>query len=94
MHCLSEVSNELQIRKNLLARLTQWMLLEAHLTSSCTIPSEPECPEEAILAALEFVPDERGGRILRAVNKRLSDTTITALIAMLRDEQTPHLRQL
>ncbi|KAH0600433.1 hypothetical protein MHUMG1_01429 [Metarhizium humberi] len=87
MHCLSEVSNELQIRKNLLARLTQWMLLEAHLTSSCTIPGEPECPEEAILAALELVSDERRGRILGAVNKRLSDTTIMALIALLRDER-------
>ncbi|KID80780.1 nacht nucleoside triphosphatase, partial [Metarhizium brunneum ARSEF 3297] len=89
MHCLSEVSNELQIRKDLLARLTQWVLLEAHLTRAnfCTIPSEPECPEEVILAALEFVPDERGKRILRAVNKRLSDTTIIALIALLRDER-------
>lgn len=87
MHCLSEVSNELQIRKNLLARLTQWVLFETHLTKSCTIPGEPECPEEVILAALEFVSGERRGRILRAVNKRLSDTTITALIAMLRDER-------
>lgn len=87
MHCLSEVSNELQIRNNLLARLTQWVLFETHLTSSCTIPGEPECPEEVILAALEFVSGERRGRILLPVNKRLSDTTITALIAMLRDEQ-------
>ncbi|KID85464.1 nacht nucleoside triphosphatase [Metarhizium guizhouense ARSEF 977] len=87
MHCLSEVSNELPIRKDLLARLTQWVLLEAHLISPCTIPREPECPEEVILAALEFVSGERKKRILCAVNKRLSDTTITALITLLRDEQ-------
>lgn len=90
MRCLSEVSNELQIRKDLLARLTHWLSFEVYLTRPYavpTLPREPECPDEAILAALESVSDSGREDILRAVNKRLSDTTITALITLLRDDQ-------
>ncbi|KAK9444494.1 armadillo-type protein [Metarhizium brunneum] len=90
MHCLSEISNDLQIRKNLEAKLSQWLLFELDLTGSSLLARELEYPEKSILAVLKT--DSGSGRIgvLQALQHRatyLSDTAIAALMALLRDEE-------
>ncbi|KAJ6436917.1 mutator-like element [Purpureocillium lavendulum] len=88
MHCLSEVA-ELPIRSSLEERLSQWLLFECGLTGSSLLATESELPDRALQNALKRASGRGRVTILEALGHRgrhLSETTVAALAALLKDE--------
>ncbi|KAK3355238.1 hypothetical protein B0H65DRAFT_515860 [Neurospora tetraspora] len=70
MHCLSEVSTEMSLRKRLEVKLKEWLLFEYKFTGKTRLASEVEFPESALLDTLQEVGIYEKIRILKWVATR------------------------
>ncbi|KAK3345108.1 nacht nucleoside triphosphatase [Neurospora tetraspora] len=67
MHCLSEVSTEMSLRKRLEVKLKEWLLFEYKFTGKTRLASEAEFPESALLDTMQEVGIDEKIRILKSV---------------------------
>ena len=93
MHCLSEVdaSTDLPNRSKMEGTLSQWLLFECDLTGTSLLAREPECPDKALHAALRLNSGRGRERILEALarsSRQLSEATVAAVAALLKDKDT------
>ena len=77
MHCLSEASAEMPLRKSLEKRLKEWLLFEGRFAKWARLASEVEFPEGPLLDALQEEPSLRGP-IIRGLAGR---PTLTSRVA-------------
>ncbi|KAK3338981.1 hypothetical protein B0H65DRAFT_499813 [Neurospora tetraspora] len=70
MHCLSEVSTEMSLRKRLEVKLKEWLLFEYKFTGKTRLASEVEFPESALLDTMQEVGIDEKIRILKGVATR------------------------
>ncbi|KAI5923916.1 nacht nucleoside triphosphatase [Camillea tinctor] len=97
MHCLNEVdsSNKLLIEPSLVEKLSQWLLFQCDLRASSALSKESEFPDQAILTAFSAGSSDQRKLIsfsLENSKRRLSETVIAALIALLKtpDKSVQH----
>ncbi len=82
MHCLSEVSTEMQHRKSLEEKLKEWLLFECNFIHSAHLASEAEFPEQALHDALVGGSDNVKKTILRSLARRPTiPSSVTKLAA-------------
>jgi hypothetical protein len=89
MHCLSEIGSELSIRQMLEGRLAQWSLFECQIAGFSFSARDSECPERVSVTALRDHLHHKD--ILWSIfisNKHLSETSVTALVALLHDSES------
>ncbi|KAK3946775.1 armadillo-type fold domain-containing protein [Pseudoneurospora amorphoporcata] len=87
MHCLSEVSTEMSLRKRLEDKLKEWLLFEYKFTGKTRLAKEVECPESALLDTMQEVGiDEKIG-ILKRVARRpaIPPHIVTLVTSWLKD---------
>jgi HEAT repeat protein len=64
MHCLSEVSTGMAIRKTLEEKLSQWLLFECKFTQRSHLAAEMEFPEPALDTVLQSGPEDEDAKII------------------------------
>ncbi|KAJ4361139.1 hypothetical protein N0V85_009434, partial [Neurospora sp. IMI 360204] len=70
MHCLSEVSTEMSLRKRLEVKLKEWLQFEYKFTGKTRLAREVEFPESALLDTMQEVGIDEKIRILKWVATR------------------------
>ncbi|KAK1773340.1 nacht nucleoside triphosphatase [Copromyces sp. CBS 386.78] len=70
MHCLSEVSTEMSLRKGLEVKLKEWLLFEYKFTGKTRLASDVEFPESALLDVMQEGEVDEKISILKTVLKR------------------------
>ncbi|KAK3953985.1 peptidase C14, partial [Pseudoneurospora amorphoporcata] len=70
MHCLSEVSTEMSLRKRLEDKLKEWLLFEYKFTGKTRLAREVEYPESALLDTMQEVGIDGKIGILKWVARR------------------------
>ncbi|KAH7628218.1 hypothetical protein B0T09DRAFT_290255, partial [Sordaria sp. MPI-SDFR-AT-0083] len=70
MHCLSEISTEMSLRKPLEDKLKEWLLFEYKFTSTTRLASEVEVPESVLFNTMQEVGIDGKIRILNLVATR------------------------
>ncbi|KXJ84913.1 hypothetical protein Micbo1qcDRAFT_154579 [Microdochium bolleyi] len=70
MHCLGEVSGDLEIRERLETRLSEWLLFECQFTGETKLATELEFPETALSIAFDKGPYFTA-MILRSLERRV-----------------------
>ncbi|KXJ84692.1 NACHT domain-domain-containing protein [Microdochium bolleyi] len=92
MHCLGEVSDDLEIREHLETRLSEWLLFECRFTGETKLASEVEFPEKALIMAIAARLEDEHWYVRRAAIKALRaqsalpTETATAIAARLEHE--------
>ncbi|KAK4149429.1 hypothetical protein C8A00DRAFT_46964 [Chaetomidium leptoderma] len=83
MHCLSEASMEMPLRRSLEKRLEEWLLFECKATKQARLASEVEFPERVLSDALqELEESDVKMTILESVAKR--PTLPSSIVKMIR----------
>ncbi|KAF7545220.1 hypothetical protein G7Z17_g9344 [Cylindrodendrum hubeiense] len=88
MHCLSEVSTDMPLRKSLEDTLAQWLLFECTFQQTAHLASEMEFPEQALRDALLKWPENAKITILQALKRRptISPSVYELAPSWLRDD--------
>ncbi|KAK3947789.1 nacht nucleoside triphosphatase [Pseudoneurospora amorphoporcata] len=87
MHCLSEVSAEMSLRKRLEVKLKEWLLFEYKFTGKTRLASEVEVPESALFDTMQEVRIDEKIRILKLVVARptIPPRIVTLVTSWLKD---------
>ncbi|KAI9771053.1 MAG: hypothetical protein M1839_002950 [Geoglossum umbratile] len=95
MHCLSEVSTKMPLRKKLEEKLLQWMLFEYKFTKDSHLASEVEFPELILDTALREGSDDVKVTILKSLagRPRIPSSIIKLAASWLGDDVSEHLKR-
>ncbi|KAL7784928.1 hypothetical protein V8C37DRAFT_413165 [Trichoderma ceciliae] len=96
MHCLSEVSSDLQVRTNLEQQLSKWLIFECEFGQSdrAYLASEVEFPEQALNTAFDEGSDDIKRKILRSLTKRATiPASIIEQVASWLEDDNEYIQQ-
>ncbi|KAK4031799.1 hypothetical protein C8A01DRAFT_21045, partial [Parachaetomium inaequale] len=92
MHCLSEASTEMSLRRSLEKRLKEWLLFECKFRVLPRLASEVEFPEGALFDALQ--ESDMKKTILQSLRQRpaLPSSIAHRILSWLKDDESPVLK--
>ncbi|KAK3347627.1 hypothetical protein B0H65DRAFT_587565 [Neurospora tetraspora] len=88
MHCLSEVSTEMSLRKRLEVELKKWLLFEYKFRGKTRLASEVEFPESALLDTMQEVGIDEKIRILESLGEGESTAWKTDILHALQAQSS------